>query len=151
VPVTLRVEALPEQIVAGVAETEAGSEERSLTVIKVLKQSEILQIPSSVLTRTAITPEMLEKQFFYKLIIRDVKDVMQKKELIDAMQSVTVRNYTETGDLRWGIIFYDTAGSRVGGIYFNGIGKIGAVGSTPVSFNGKLFKWLDINFSKSFR
>ncbi len=112
---------------------------------------EILQIPSEILTRTRITPEMLEKQFSYKLTIRDLRGGAYREKLLEAMKSTKVRPKSETPDIRWGIIVYDLNGGRVGAIYFDKWGKSGAVGDIPVSFKGKLFKWLDGNFSCCFR
>jgi hypothetical protein len=54
-------------------------------------------------------------------------------------------------DLRWGIIFYGLDDNRVGAIYFDKTGSRGSVESSPVSFNGGIFKWLDGNFSDCFR
>ena len=41
----------------------------------------LLQIPARILTRTRVTPEMLENQFHYKLIIRDVRGEVYQEEL----------------------------------------------------------------------
>ena len=38
-----------------------------------IPETEILQIPPRILTRVRITPETIESQFYYKLIIRDVR------------------------------------------------------------------------------
>jgi hypothetical protein len=112
---------------------------------------EILQIPARILTRTRITPEMLEKQFHYKLTIRDIRGGVHQQKLADALQSVAVRPEQEMPDLRWGVIFYGLDDSRVAGFYFDKTGGRGGVDGTPVSFKGGLFKWLDGNFSDCFR
>ena len=112
---------------------------------------EILQIPARILTRTRITPEMLEKQFHYKLTIRDVRGEVHQEKLTEAAKSVAVKPETEMPDLRWGAIFYGLDGSRVGALYFDKTGSRGGVGDTPVSFKGGFFKWLDGNFSECFR
>src|SRR5207247_7365468 len=79
---------------------------------------EILQIPARILTRTRITPVMLEKQFHYKLTIRDVRGGVHQDKLVEAAKSITVRPETEMPDLRWGVIFYGLDDSRVGALYF---------------------------------
>lgn len=112
---------------------------------------EIFQIPARVLTRTRITPEMLEKQFHYKLTIRDIRGGAHQDKLIEAMKSLAVQAEGEMTDIRWGIVFYGLDESRVGALYFDKSGSKGAVGDTPASFKGGLFKWLDGNFSVSFR
>jgi len=117
------------------------------TIVKV----EILQIPARIMTRTRITPEMLERQFHYKLTIRDVRGNLYQHKLTEAAKSISVQPETDMPDLRWGVIFYDVNEVRVGALYFDQTGHKGAVGNTPVAFAGGFFKWLDDTFSGSFR
>jgi hypothetical protein len=112
---------------------------------------EILQIPPRILTRTRVSPEMLERSFHYKLTIRDVRGGAYSSDLLATVASVTVRPAAEMGDLRWGVLFYDAAEKRVASIYFDSSGRRGAVDSQSVSFDGDLSKWLDTNFSKAFK
>jgi hypothetical protein len=112
---------------------------------------EILQIPARILTRTRITPGMLERQFHYKLTIRDVRGEVHQEKLTEAAKSITVQPETEMPDLRWGVIFYGLDDTRVGALYFDKTGSRGGVGDTPVSFKGGFFEWLDGNFSGCFR
>jgi hypothetical protein len=112
---------------------------------------EILQIPPRILTRTRVTPEMLERSFHYKLTIRDVRGGAYSSDLMAAVASTSVRPAAEMGDLRWGVLFYDAAEQRVASIYFDPSGRHGAVGSQSVDFGGDLSKWLESNFSKVFK
>lgn len=112
---------------------------------------EIFQIPARVLTRTRITPDALERQFYYKLTIRDIRGGAHQAKLIDGMKSLAVQPESEMADIRWGVVFYGTDESRVGALYFDKSGSTGAVGVSPVSFKNDLFKWLDGSFSSSFR
>ena len=112
---------------------------------------EILQIPPDVLTYVAVTPETLEKQFHYKLVIRNITSGAYRDEFIKAMKSITVQEESEMPDLRWGIIFYDRNDNRLGAIYFDKWGKRGAVWNIPVFIKGDLFRWLNKNFGKCFR
>lgn len=112
---------------------------------------EILQIPARILTRTRVTPEMLENQFHYKLIIRDVRGEVYQEELTQVTKSVTVRPEGEMPDLRWAVIFYGLDDARVGALYFDKSGSRGGVGDTPVSFAGGFSRWLDGNFSDCLR
>lgn len=112
---------------------------------------EILQIPPEILTRTRITPEMLEKSFNYKLTISDARGGVYRSKLAELLKTLVVQPRSEMADIRWGIIFYDMNDSRAGAIYFDKWGKDGAVGDIPVSFKGNLFKWLDGNCSRCFR
>lgn len=112
---------------------------------------EILQIPPEVETPWAVSPDMLEKQFQYKLIIRNIRVGAGRDKLLEAMKSVSVVPQSRMPDIRWGLIFYDASEKRVGAVYLNQFGDSGVVGDIPVSFKGKLFKWLDGNFSCCFR
>ena len=112
---------------------------------------EILQYPLNILTRTRITPEMLEKQFYFKIIIRNVKNFQNKEEFIETIKSIKVKDKSEMPDIRWGVIFYDLDDNRICTLYFNAKGNYGAVDSSPVSFSGKFFEWIDKKFSEIFR
>lgn len=112
---------------------------------------EILQIPPYIETYARITPEVLERSFYYKLTIRDASGGIYGQKLDELLKSLKVKPQSEMADIRWGIIFYDVNESRVGAIYFDKWGKDGAVGDIPVLFKGNLFKWLDGNCSRCFR
>jgi hypothetical protein len=112
---------------------------------------EILQIPPRALTRTRVTPEMLEKQFHYKLTVRDIRGEVYYSKLVEVAKSIVIRPQSETADLRWGVIFYGVDESRVAAFYFDKGGSNGAVGDVPVSFRGEFFRWLEGNFSTCFR
>ncbi len=112
---------------------------------------EILEMPPSLLTRTRITPEMLEAQFYYRLTIRDIRGGIYQSKLLAAAKSISVEPRNETSDLRWATIFYSTEGVRLGAFYFDKTGSYGAVDSASVSFRGSFFKWLDGTFSSCFQ
>lgn len=111
----------------------------------------ILHVPARVLTRTRLTPEMLERQFQYELTIRDIRGNTYEKRLGELAKSTSVEPQPDMPDLRWGIIFYDPSGDAITALYFNSSGSQGAVGDLPVSFSGGLFAWLKENFSGSLR
>lgn len=115
-----------------------------------IEKIEIFQIPPRILTRTRITPEMLEKQYYYKLTIRDVRGGALQIKLVEAIKSTVVQPQSEMADIRWGIVLYAVDGKRVGALYFDKSGEKGAVDNSAVSFKGDLFKWLDDNFSDCF-
>lgn len=108
---------------------------------------EILQIPARIETQTRVTPEMLEKQWRNKVIIRDVGATAYRGKLIEALRSVSVTPRKDFGDLRWAVVFYARDGKRAGVIYFNGSGNYGAIDDDAVSFQGSFFNWLDDTFS----
>lgn len=112
---------------------------------------EIVQIPERILTRTRITPEMLEKQYHYKLTIHDIRGGVHQKRLLDALKSTEVQLESGMTDLRWGVVLYGVDERRVGGLFFDKSGRSGAVNNSPTSFKGDLFKWLNDSFSDCFR
>ncbi len=111
---------------------------------------EIIQIPPEVLTRARITPEMLERQYHFKLTIRNVS-ASSRNRLIETFKSTTVQPRDDTADLRWGVIFYSRNEVRVGAVFFDKTGRHGAVNDAPVSFGGDFFRWLDATFSSCFQ
>ncbi|MFO0773461.1 MAG: hypothetical protein U0172_02190 [Nitrospiraceae bacterium] len=112
---------------------------------------EIFHIPSHVLTRTRLSPEMVEQQCSYKLVIRDIRESVHRNDLVAALTATEVVAISEPADLRWGITFMDSQGARIEAVYFEKYGARGAVGAIPVAFNsgflkGNLCKWLQVKF-----
>jgi hypothetical protein len=116
-----------------------------------IERVEIIQIPPRVLTRTRVTPEMLERSFHYKLTIRDLRGGAYSADLLTAATSTSVQPAAEMGDLRWGVIFFGPGEQRIESLYFDASGNRGAVDSLTVSFKGDISKWLNTNFSRAFR
>jgi hypothetical protein len=112
---------------------------------------EILQIPPGVETRTRVTPDILERTYDYKLIIRDLRGGAHSEGLRAAVASTSIAPSTDLADLRWGLIFLDNSGQRVGALYLDASGRFGVVDSVAVSFRGGLSEWLNSNFSHAFR
>jgi hypothetical protein len=116
-----------------------------------VQRVEIIQIPPRIMTRTRVTPDMLERSFHYKLVIRDIRGGVYTPSLNAAIASMSGESSAEMGDLRWGVLFFDQTDQRIGSLYFDGSGGRGVVDSLPVSFKGDMFKWLDENFSRTFK
>lgn len=112
---------------------------------------EILQIPQRILTRAQITPEMLEKQYHSKLIIRDVAGTAYRDKIVDSFKSLRVLPRKDSADIRWGVIFFSRSDARIGAVYFDSSGALGSVDNLPASFKGKFFDWLDSTFSGCFQ
>jgi hypothetical protein len=116
-----------------------------------VQRIEIIQMPPRMLTRTRITPEMLEKSFHYKLIIRDIRGGVYVPSLTAAVASTSADSAPDPGDLRWGIAFFDQNERRIAFLYYDASGRHGAVDTSPVVFKGDLLKWLDDNFSRALK
>lgn len=112
---------------------------------------EIIEIPPRIMTRSQVTQSMLEHGYHYKLTIRYIKQSLYGKNFQEAIASTVVTPTTDTFDLRWGIIFFDSDDRRLGALYFDDTGSNGAVESNWVTFKGNMFEWLKNNFSSTFR
>jgi hypothetical protein len=107
---------------------------------------EIFQIPPDFVTRTRITPDALEKEFFYRLTIRDLQNTTYRRSLMEVLASVSATARTEIPDLRWGVVFFDETERRIGSLYFDAVGNSGTIDSMPVEFSGGMPKWLRGSF-----
>ncbi len=116
-----------------------------------IRKIKILHMPPDILTRTRITTELLEKQFYYKLTIRDIRTTVYETTIAKAIDSVVVQACPEIADLRWAVFFYGIDNRCVSRFYFDKKGRKGMVDDVSVLFKGKLFKWLVNNFSECFR
>jgi len=114
---------------------------RSKSVTKL----EILYFPKEMETRVGVTPQLLEEWCFFRISIKDLQysNVTMKNGLVSALEESAAKKANGNADLRWGCIFYDTSGTRVLALYFNGSGTEGYVDSTPISSNGKLVRFLE--------
>jgi hypothetical protein len=111
---------------------------------------EIVHIPARILTRTAVTPHMIEKSSDYKLTILSPGFGAYKDTMNDGLNAISVKPQTEMKDIRWGAIFYSHE-SRIGALFFDNGGRYGSVDDTAVSFNDKkFFEWLN-SFSSCLR
>jgi hypothetical protein len=110
---------------------------------------EILQLPGRVEPGAQVTPEMLERNFLNKVVIRDITQMAYRDVFVKAFQSTHATSGTGS-DLRWGVIFYSPGGARVGAIYFDKLGQQGAVDGYPVLLDGDFFAWLDHAYSNVF-
>ncbi|GAB2591721.1 hypothetical protein ISP15_06670 [Dyella jejuensis] len=110
---------------------------------------DILEMNPGTITRTSITPEMLEKSPEYRLTINMVPNTKYWQELRLVLTHLTVAPvYESRGDMRWGIIFFGQYNYRIGGLYFDASGRLGAVNNLDVSFKngGDVVTMLANNF-----
>jgi len=103
---------------------------------------EIIVIPARLLTRTRITPEMMEKQYVYKLTIKDIRSASCRNKFYETFASLSAQKSSRTPDIRLGVIFYNINNERLDAIYFDKSGNNGVVGNDVVILKGNFFKWL---------
>jgi hypothetical protein len=126
------------------------------TITEKLKSGEvsrldIFEMPARLFTRTRVTPDILERQFSYKLTVADVQSWQLRDRLLARLQAETISPTERLSDLRWDLIFYDIKDVRVGGIYFDRTGRVGYVDTLRVTFSGPLFNLLQRKLTPGFR
>jgi hypothetical protein len=115
---------------------------RSLSIVpEAIDRVEILYFPERILTRTALTPEMLERQYRYKIEIRDLGASPQRQQLLAALQGTVVVPSERPCDIRTAVLLYDKSGKRLLSLYFERGGKNGAVNDKFVSIDSTVYSW----------
>ena len=113
-------------------------------------RAHIFFLPYTILTPTAVTPELLEISAKYKFDVELNAELVGG--LIQAIDSTKLHLDNETSDLRWGAAFFDKSGLRVHSIYLSGWhgsfepGRKGSIGGVDVELNRSLVVWFEINF-----
>jgi hypothetical protein len=140
------------------AQEKVGNIQNTLSTIHeaaTIERIEILYYPIGILRRTRITPEILEVNYFYKLIIQCKGSVFYLQSLKQALQDTEVEKSDNESDLRWGILLFGPENRRIASIYVNRLENQGYINSIPVNFTAKestkgLAQWLKGNFSSVF-
>lgn len=104
---------------------------------------EVLYYPKEMLTRTRLNPELLEKQYYYKISIERFQSSKLKSEMISAFENSAIKPAAIEPDLRWACIFYNTNNDRVLTMYFDASGKKGIIDGVSVVSDGRLVKLLE--------
>ena len=111
---------------------------------KTATRLEILYYPTWILTRTALSPERLEKLSSYRISIRAFQDAKLRDDLISALERSAVKTTTQSeADYRWACIFYNADGTRLLTMYFDGFGTKGLINGAPVTSIGPVVKCLE--------
>jgi hypothetical protein len=112
---------------------------------------EVLWCNPSAESRSTITPELLDKTYFRKVLITRFSQNVMAKELLYAIQKTSLGRLDSTsdGDVRWAIKFYERkSNSPFAEIYLDGSGEIATIGGSHYSVNSFLIDWLNENFFK---
>ena len=105
---------------------------------------EIFSFPREILTRADLSPQLLEKAWLYKFVVKDFSGSPLQRDLAPALRKSAIRRRaTADADFRWACIFYDGKGTRVLAMYFDGFGTKGLIAGVPVTANGRLVKLLE--------
>ena len=107
-----------------------------------VERVEILYYPERILTRTALTPEMLERQYKYKVEIRDFPASLQRAQLVPVLREASFSpSPSRSYDLRTAVVLFDKSGNRMLSLYFDHSGRNGVVNREPVSTNDVVYRW----------
>ena len=107
-----------------------------------VERVEILYYPEQILTRTALTPEMLERQYKYKVEIREFPASFQREQLVPVLQTASFSSSAgRSHDLRTAVLLFDKSGKRMLSLYFDGSGRSGVVNHESVSTDDAVYRW----------
>ena len=118
---------------------ETSSVSESLRTSKI-RRLEIIYYPENILTRVQLTPEMLENQHQYKLIVNDVRSSVVGKEVMTAIEGENFTASEQQADFRWGCSFYGDKNERIASLYFDNSGKVAMVGTVSMASSGHVVK-----------
>ena len=110
-------------------------------VPKAISRVVILYFPERILTRTAITPERLERLYQYKLEIRDLPSAIQRDALLARLKKTSISISGNMPDVRTAVLLYDGTGRRVVSMYFARGGTRGAINSDAGAIAGGVYGW----------
>jgi hypothetical protein len=94
----------------------------------------VLHMPDDVLTRVAVTPELMWKWAETKVILDDA----QRAKLQSLIDATNAKPSPEKSDLRWGILFYNSSGIEIASVFVDHFGQKGYVNNQPVQFSKNL-------------
>jgi hypothetical protein len=107
-----------------------------------VQRLEIIYYPEKIQTRVRLTPEMLEKQHRYKLIVNDADSSAVGREIVAAIEAENFTPSKQQADFRWGCSFYNNRDERIVSLYFDASGKAAVVDPAPMTSNGHTVKCL---------
>jgi len=116
----------------------------------VVVRVEILNFPEHIYTRAAVKPEWLDRNYRYKLEIRESpgsKKIESLHQLLLIMHPDTPVIYY---DMRWAFICYDAEGKKRHSIYYDTVKKGGILDGESIGFDGGYASWLGTNFNLVF-
>jgi len=84
---------------------------------------------------------MLERQYKYKVEIREFTASVQREQLVPALREVSFSATSRSYDLRTAVLLYDKSGKRMLSLYFDRSGRNGVVNRDSVSTNDAVYRW----------
>jgi len=109
----------------------------------VVTRLEIIYLPKWIETPVPVLPRQLEGAGYYRISIEHFDESKLKRDLLSVLESSDMKQATAPDwepDCRWGCVFYNQAGVRVLGMYFDAAGVKGWIGKTPVTLRRRFGK-----------
>ena len=103
----------------------------------------VLVYPEHLLTRTAINPDLLEKNYQRRNVIRS-SDTEKWKQFTEAVRSTKWRQSDRTGDYRWGLHIRSKSRER-DQVYIDRKAGLAEIDGRKFTISGGLLKWLTRN------
>lgn len=110
-------------------------------VPEAIERVEILYFPERILTRASLTPQMLERQYQYKIEIRDFTASTQRQQFVTVLREASISPSGGSYDLRTAVLLYEKTGKRLSSLYFDRTGKNGVVNDESISINNGIYLW----------
>jgi len=118
----------------------AVSSKEEVMKIRSADELSILIYPERILTRSAITPELLEKNFKDQRIIKS-SSAKAWGEFLDAWSSTTWVPSDKTGDYRWALHLRSKS-KVLGSIYIDRKAKLAVIAGKKYALDGGVLKWI---------
>jgi hypothetical protein len=85
---------------------------------------------------------MLERQYMYKVEIREFPASLQREQLVPALQAASFsRSADRSHDLRTAVLLFDKSNKRILSLYFDSSGRNGVVNHEVVSTDDGVYRW----------
>jgi hypothetical protein len=117
-----------------------------------IRSLKVLFLPYHVLTRTRMTPELLEGAAEFNTAVE--MNELLRRSLISAIESSHGSDLDSAPDVRWGVLLQDEDGSTLHSIYVSGksmvgTGRQGIVDGRPVKLDDAMIAWLEGTFPQA--
>jgi len=114
---------------------------KSLSVVpEQVERVEILYFPERILVFAALSPEMLEQQYQYKLEIRNVRHSTEWEQLRSLLSKTSVTPSDRGYDHRTAVLLFDQNGRRIASVYFDKFGG-GTINRDSGTIAGDMYHW----------
>ena len=106
-----------------------------------IERLEILHVSDTLETPIRITPQTMRRVARYKVVVEKPWELSSFPNLLVAVKELGKATSRNPGEIRWAIVFSDSAGKERSTIFLSRDGKIGVFGGTSLSLRGTLLNW----------